>query len=60
MTEEKIKAHNILHDLGKIDGQKHIKQVLYLVEDIGSNDLSIYWKNVEKEFNYAINNHTPY
>lgn len=58
MPEGKKKADQILSKLGVIDGKKHITQILYLVENVQSKALITYWKNVETQFNYAINNTT--
>ncbi len=59
MAEAKQQAVEILNNHGSIDGQKHITQLLYFAEGIGSRTLLTYWKDVEKEFIYATNNNTP-
>lgn len=59
MAEAKQQAVEILNNHGSIDGQKHITQLLYFAEGIGSRTLLTYWKDVEKEFIYAVDNNTP-
>jgi len=59
MPEGKVQAQEILNKLGVDDGKKHITQLLYFAEGVGSNELINYWKKVEKEFNDAVNNNTP-
>lgn len=49
-------AKEILSSKGSIDGEKHIKQILYL--STGFGELEEFWIKVEQHFN-AINNNTP-
>lgn len=48
-------ANEILSSKGSIDGEKHIKQILYLSTGLG--ELEEFWIKVEQQFN-AINNNT--
>jgi len=59
MAEGKVQAQEILNKLGASDGQKHITQLLYFAEGVGSQTLITYWKDVEKEFKHAVDNNTP-
>ena len=59
MSDGKVQAQEILNKLGASDGQKHITQLLYFAEGVGSRTLLTYWKDVEKEFKDAVNNNTP-
>ncbi len=58
MSEGKVQAQEILNKLGAGDGQKHITQLLYFAEGVGSQTLVTYWENVEKQFKHAVDNNT--
>ena len=49
MNETKQRALQIHKNLGIIDGQKHIRLMLYFIEPIGG-DLYFYWSKVDNEF----------
>ena len=44
------KAIYIFKKYGFIDGQKHITQMIFLVEGINSSELKTYWNLVEQNF----------
>jgi len=58
-NEHRRNANSILSRLGKIDGEKHILQILYLARGINSLDVIKYWDKVNAEFKNAINNNPP-
>lgn len=57
--EAKRRAAHIIDQMGIEDGTKHITQLIYFAEGINSTSILDYWKEVEKEFYNAVNNHTP-
>lgn len=50
MEEPNDRAKHIFKNMGIMDGEKHITQMLYLVKGINSLDLYEYWTKVEIEF----------
>lgn len=52
--QEKQQAIKILSRYGSVDGQIHITQLIYFAEGMQSQDLTIYWKQVDKDFKTLI------
>lgn len=47
-------AKRIYSKLGKIDGKKHLDQILYFVNSMNSSTLVEYWMNVNIYFNEKV------
>jgi hypothetical protein len=56
MTEQQHRAKKIYIELGPIDGDKHIHQLLYFI--VHDATLTEYWKQVLIEFNLLKKNKT--